>query len=91
MLFFYGVAILICSFSPSHHSSIGVSGLSPMVGFKYLHLSQSVAVRASHSTAMLFLLLHREYIHGSVYRDSIYLDAYSLITKHMAPTLQQPH
>jgi hypothetical protein len=43
----YTVAIPFSSFSPSPEFSIGVPDLSPMVGCKYLHLSQPAAGRAS--------------------------------------------
>jgi hypothetical protein len=49
----YGVAIPFSSFSLSLKSSIGIPDFSPMVGCKYLHLSQSAAGRASQRTAML--------------------------------------
>jgi hypothetical protein len=39
----YGVAMLLISFNPSPNSSIGAPDLSPMLGCKYLQLSQSAA------------------------------------------------
>ena len=44
-----GPAIPFSSLKPSPNSSTGVPDFSPMVGYKYLHLSQSAAGRASHS------------------------------------------
>ena len=44
---------LLFSFSNlSPYSTIGVADFSPMVGYKYLLLSQSAAGRASQGTAM---------------------------------------
>ena len=57
----YGVAIPFSSFNPSPNSSIDLSGLSPMVGCKYLHLSQSVVVRTSQRTAMLHSCLQAQH------------------------------
>ena len=57
----YGVAIPFSSFNPSPNSSIGVPSLSPMVGCKHLHLSQSAAGRASQRTAMLGSCLQAEH------------------------------
>lgn len=51
--FSYRVAIPINSFNPSPNSSTRVPDLSSIVGYKYLHLSQSATGRASQSTAML--------------------------------------
>jgi hypothetical protein len=48
----YGVAIPFITFTPFPNSSIGVPKLSPMLGRKYLQLSQSAAGRASHRSAM---------------------------------------
>ena len=48
----YGVALLFSVFTPSANSTIGVLDFSPMVGYKYLHLSQSVAGKASQRTVM---------------------------------------
>jgi hypothetical protein len=49
----YGVAILFSSFNPSPNSFISVPYLSPVVGCKYLYLSQSTTERFSQWTAML--------------------------------------
>ena len=56
-----GVAIPFSSFNPTPNSFIVVLDLSPMVGCKYLHLSQSVAGRASQRTAMLGSCLQAQY------------------------------
>lgn len=40
-------------FNPSPNSSIGVPGLSPIVGSKYFHMSQSAAGVASQKTAII--------------------------------------
>jgi hypothetical protein len=45
-----GVALLLGIFHLSPNSVIGVSDFSPMVGCKYLHLSQSAAGWASQRT-----------------------------------------
>jgi hypothetical protein len=50
--FFYGVATPFSSFSISPNSSIGVPGLSPVVGCKYLHLCWSGACRISQGTSI---------------------------------------
>ena len=52
IMLFYGVTISFSSFSPSLRSSIGVPGLSPVVGCEYLHLSYPGAGRASQGTAI---------------------------------------
>ena len=49
----YGVTLPLSFFHPFSNSTTGVPNFSPMVGYKYLHLSQSAACWASQRTAML--------------------------------------
>ena len=49
------------SFSLSPNSSIGIPDLSPIVGYKYLHLSQSAAGRVSQRTTMLGFCLQAQH------------------------------
>jgi len=55
------VAIPFGSFSPSCNSSILVPDLNPMMGCKYLHLSQSLADRACQRKAMPGFYLQAQY------------------------------
>lgn len=57
----YGIANPFCSFNPYPNASIGVPKLSSMLGYKYLHLSQSAVTRAFQRTVMLGSYLHAEH------------------------------
>ena len=57
----YGFAILLSSFSPCSKYSIRFPELSPIVSYKYLHLSQAAALRTSQRTAMPGSCLQAQY------------------------------
>jgi hypothetical protein len=57
----YRVVIPFNSFNPSHHSSIDVPNLIPMVEYKYLNLSPSAAGKASQRTATLGSYLQEQH------------------------------
>ena len=63
----YGVAIYFSFFSPSPNSAIKGPNLSPMVGCKYLHLSQSAAGKAvlSDYQAIPLLTYSQKMIHNT--------------------------